>query len=82
VRTTHSKDGGDRSRVISQALELSSVACRLLRAWHSGAIGAQDSMEHLWDSLVEIRSSERAIERELDCAEAKPGSSTEGGHRP
>jgi hypothetical protein len=44
-------------RIIAQALDLSSATSRLLRAWHSGAVDAQESMERLWESFNEVRSS-------------------------
>ena len=41
-------------RVISQALDLALVTTRLLRAWHSGEIDSQQSMEALYESVGQI----------------------------
>jgi hypothetical protein len=55
-------DEADRNRMISQALDLASVTCRLLHAWHSGVVDTPESMERLWESLSEIRSSRPVVD--------------------
>lgn len=49
-------DRSGSERIVDEALRVALVTSRVLRAWHSGAVDAQQSMKALWEQYDEIRS--------------------------